>query len=274
MNNSHNSKIFNNSSPYLQDTSLTRNLQKTNTISKNIGPTFRMSCDSFSIYDNCKDQNNVNLNYSQSNMSKIKQPKNRKYYTEYEEESEIKIVKKNSSNLMKSSSSKRDTNDLDNFNSTTKDTKDNKGDILNFSSNKHKYNFDSINNSSKKYNQNINLDYNTNYLEDIEIKNVKSSIIKENKPKDNYKVKAGVLNFQVSEFDANIEQNDCSVYEDCKNPNQKLTFNASFPFNDKKEICDDKKEIDCLNYPSEYISLETNAKDFCCSSKNSKCLII
>lgn len=266
-------------SPYLPDAALIkRRLNKTNSMNNKIGHSSRLSCDSASIYENCKDLSGINLlNYSQTNINRIN-PKTANYETEFEEEYNIKNVKDNGMNVIKSGSSKRDTIDIDNINSTTKDTKDNRGDINNSSSNKYKTN----SNSSKKYcitnNITFHLDYNTNLFEENELKNANNPVKTDNNAKNNLnKVKAGKINFHVSEFDANIEENDISVYEDCnKHHNQKLTFNASFPYNNEKGNKKDSLKVinDDHDNPSEYISLETNAKNFCCNSKNSKCLIM
>jgi len=122
-------------------------------------------------------------------------------------------------------------------------------------------------------------------LDENEIKNVKGKFknqIDDEIYANSSKVRSNG-NFKVSEFDPTVDGNDKSNNEENPNSQQRFTFSGNFQFgnssnrkashktgnaenkhNDKQFI----KEI-----PPDYLALETNAKEFCCSSKNVKCLI-
>lgn len=134
-----------------------------------------------------------------------------------------------------------------------------------------------------KNNFNRILDYNTNQHEEKEINKIKSKMINNNISKIIVPNRIDKSNgiFKVSEFDANIEENDGHNGDIFKH-NQKLTFNTSFQFCSQREKVpavkshpkQEENKNDNPQPEQEYLSLETSAKDFCCSSsRNSKCLI-
>ena len=116
----------------------------------------------------------------------------------------------------------------------------------------------------------------------MRINKIKSNMINDNNCNVNFpnRIEKSNGRFRVSEFDENIRKND-SHNGDSFMQNHKLTFNTSFQFHYQLENFPRVKshpnpDENNNNIQPEpvYLSLETNAKDFCCSSRNSKCLII